>query len=169
MFHTTAGDGMGLVKRIFSGGQTGVDRAALDFAVKARMECGGWIPKGRLAEDGVIPLSYPNLRETESDNPKERTERNVRDSDGTIVITRGTPTGGSAFTLQLARHFEKPVLQIDLERESVDRASLRICEWLQDVRPAILNIAGPRDSEDRKIYELTHTVLDRTFGLLRHS
>jgi hypothetical protein len=160
---------MGWVKRIISGGQTGVDRAALDFAVKARMECGGWIPKGRLAEDGVIPISYANLRETDSDDPQERTERNVRDSDGTMVITRGTPTGGSAFTLQIARHFEKPVLHINLERESVDRASLRIGEWIQEVRPAILNIAGPRDSEDRKIYELTQTLLDRTFGLLRES
>jgi hypothetical protein len=156
-------DFVSMVNRMISGGQTGVDRAALDFALKAGIECGGWIPKGRMAEDGIIPAKYPNLKETESENSKERTERNVRDSDGTLVITRGNPSGGSAFTLQVARHFEKPVLHVDLERESVDVASLRLREWIQKVNPAILNIAGSRNSEDRKIYELTQTLLEMTF------
>lgn len=152
-----------MVNRMISGGQTGVDRAALDFALQRGIECGGWIPKGRMAEDGIIPTKYPNLKETESENPKERTERNVRDSDGTLVITRGNPSGGSAFTLQVAMHFEKPVLHIDLERESVDLASRRLREWLQNIQPAILNIAGPRSSEDTEIYILTRALLEETF------
>ncbi len=152
-----------MVKRIVSGGQTGVDRAALDFALQVGMACGGWIPKGRVAEDGAIPTRYPNLRETESDDPKIRTELNVRDSDGTLLITRGTPAGGSAFTIEAATHLGKPVLHIDLERESLDLASPRLTQWLQDVQPQILNVAGPRSSEDLEIYELTKTVLERAF------
>jgi predicted Rossmann fold nucleotide-binding protein DprA/Smf involved in DNA uptake len=154
---------MGLANRIISGGQTGVDRAALDFALKARIECGGWIPKGRMAEDGIIPTKYPNLKETESDNPKERTERNVRDSDGTLVITRGTPAAGSALTMEVAARLNKPVLHVDLERESVNLASRRLLEWIRNVRPAALNIAGPRTSEDGEIYELTRALLEETF------
>lgn len=155
-----------MIKRIVSGAQTGADRAALDFALQVGIDCGGWVPKGRIAEDGVIPAYYPNLRETESDDPGERTERNVRDSDGTLLVTRGTPTGGSALTLEVATRLDKPVLHVDLERESVGFASRRLLEWLQDIRPSALNIAGPRTSEDREIYELTRALLEKTF---RHS
>jgi len=155
-----------MVKRIVSGGQTGADRAALDFALQVDIDCGGWVPKGRIAEDGVIPANYPNLRETESDDPGERTEFNVRDSDSTLLVTRGTPTGGSALTLQVAASLDKPVLHVDLEREPVDLASQRLLQWLQDIRPSVLNIAGPRTSEDPEIYELTRALLEKTF---RHS
>ena len=152
-----------MVYRIVSGGQTGVDRAALDFALDNGMECGGWVPKGRIAEDGVIPAMYPNLRETESDHPKERTQLNTRDSDGTLVITRGAPAGGSAFTIEVATRLHKPVLHIDLERESGGLASRRLLEWVRNTKPVILNIAGPRSSEDPEIYALSKALLEITF------
>lgn len=155
-----------MVKRIVSGGQTGADRAALDFARQAGIECGGWVPKGRIAEDGIIPAKYPNLIDTTSDDPRVRTELNVRDSDATLLVTRGVPKGGSALTLQVAARLDKPVLHVDLERESVDKASRRLLEWLQNISPTVLNIAGPRISEDDEIYELTIALLEAT---VRHS
>jgi putative molybdenum carrier protein len=149
-----------MVHRIISGGQTGVDRAALDFAQQLGIECGGWVPKGRMAEDGVIPARYPNLVETESDDPKVRTECNVRDSDATILITRGAPTGGSAFTFEVAIRLGKPVFHVDLNRESMDQVVPQVCRWLQDLHPAVLNVAGPRESEDHDIYDLTKVLLE---------
>lgn len=152
-----------MVRRIISGGQTGVDRAALDFALQGGMVCGGWVPKGRMAENGVIPATYPNLREIASDDPKERTERNVRDSDATLVITRGAPAGGSALTIAVANDLKKPVLHVDLDREPIDLVSRRVCIWVQDSKAATLNIAGPRSSEDPEIYALTKRLLEMTF------
>ena len=152
-----------MVKRIVSGGQTGVDRAALDFSLQAGIAGGGWVPKGRIAEDGIIPARYSNLQETEADDPKIRTELNVRDADGTLLITRGTPTGGSAFTVEVATRLGKPVLHIDLAEESVEQGSRRLLRWLQDFQLRILNVAGPRSSEDHEIYALTMTLLQRAF------
>lgn len=88
--------------KIISGGQTGVDRAALDAALQLGIPCGGWCPKGRKAKDGPIPDRYP-LKETESGSYPVRTEMNVRDSDGTLILTWGRPTGGTALTVRLAR------------------------------------------------------------------
>ena len=83
-----------MIKRIISGGQTGADRAALDFAIKMDLPHGGWIPKGRLAEDGPLPEKY-QLQEMPTQNYPKRTEQNVIDSDGTLIITHGKLTGGS--------------------------------------------------------------------------
>lgn len=156
-----------MVKRIVSGGQTGVDRAALDFALQVGIECGGWVPRGRMAEDGVIPAIYPNLRETEGDGPGERTKRNVRDSHGTLLVTRGIPTGGTALTLEVATRRNKPVFHVDLKQETVGLAARRLVEWVQEVSPAVLNIAGPRSSEDPEIYELAKSLLEETFRYFR--
>ncbi|GJL60988.1 MAG: hypothetical protein NPIRA03_38450 [Nitrospirales bacterium] len=150
-----------MVHRIVSGGQTGADRAALDFALHFGIECGGWVPKGRMAEDGIIPAHYPNLVETDSDDPNVRTELNVRDSDTTILITRGAPTGGSAFTVEVAMRLGKPVFHVDLLRESMDQVVPKVCQWLQDLHPAVLNVAGPRASEDHDIYALTKVLLEK--------
>ncbi len=152
-----------MVKRIVSGGQTGADRAALDFALQVGIECGGWVPKGRIAEDGVIPAKYQNLIEAESEDPKIRTELNVRDSDGTLLVTRDFPNGGSALTLEVATRFGKPLIHLDLKMESTDQASHRLSQWLQDVQVETLNVAGPRSSEDPEIYELTKALLDHVF------
>src|ERR1700746_3926565 len=102
-----------LISKIVSGGQTGVDRAALDVALDLGIACGGWCPKGRLAEDGPIPERYP-LEETTLPFYPQRTERNVRDSDGTLVLTVGPPKGGTALTLVLARRQKKPFRVVNL-------------------------------------------------------
>ncbi|MFO0996006.1 MAG: putative molybdenum carrier protein [Alphaproteobacteria bacterium] len=126
-----------------SGGQTGVDRAALDLALDLGIACGGWCPKGRLAEDGVIPARYP-MTEAASRSYIARTRMNVADSDATLILTDGPPTGGTAKTILFARDLGKPHLVIDLG-ENPDPAE--VCAWLSAVRPTTLNVAGPRESK----------------------
>ena len=151
---------MSMVNRIVSGGQTGADRAALDFALHLGIECGGLVPNGRMAEDGVIPAHFPNLVETESDDSSIRTAHNVRDSDATLLITQGAPTGGSAFTVEAAMRLGKPILHVDLIRKSVEHVLPQVCQWLRDLQPVILNVAGSRASEDHEIYDLTKALLE---------
>ena len=131
-----------------SGGQTGVDRAALDVALELGLPCGGWCPKGRRAEDGPLPSHYP-LRETPSEEYAQRTEWNVRDSDGTLVLTRGEPTGGTAQTIEIAAHLGKPCLLIDLEKQ---RSVLEVLNWTRQHKIRVLNVAGPRESKSPGIY-----------------
>jgi hypothetical protein len=100
--------------RIVSGGQSGVDRAALDVALELGVPCGGWCPRGRRAEDGPIPDRYP-LRETPWHGYPQRTEWNVRDADGTLVLTAGGPDRGTALTLRVADRLGKPCLLVDLD------------------------------------------------------
>jgi predicted Rossmann fold nucleotide-binding protein DprA/Smf involved in DNA uptake len=103
-----------MLRQVVSGGQTGVDRAALDAALEAGIPCGGWCPKGRIAEDGRLPSRYP-LRETPSDSYAQRTEWNVRDSDGTLILTRGALDGGTALTEKCASKLGRACLVIDLD------------------------------------------------------
>src|SRR5437870_9182944 len=103
----------GMLTKIISGGQTGVDRAALDVALELGLPCGGWCPKRRRAEDGPIPERYP-LTETSSRAYPQRTRCNVLDSDGTLILTRGRPTGGTALTIQIAAESGKPYFVVDL-------------------------------------------------------
>lgn len=147
--------GAGAVRRVVSGGQSGVDRAALDVALGLGVPCGGWCPRGRRAEDGPISDGYP-LRETASAGYPERTAWNVRDSDGTLVFARGRPRGGTALTVALARRAGKPVLVVNLER-SADLARIRAFLAENDVR--ILNVAGPRESEAPGIHDEAATLL----------
>jgi len=150
--------------KIISGGQTGVDRAALDAAIELGIPCGGWCPKGRKAEDGPLDPKYP-LKETDCSDYAVRTEWNVRDSDGTLIVTRGKPTGGTAYTIAMARVHKKPCLVIDLDKLSSPRKwgpreetldpRLRgddIVKWLTENNISNLNIAGPRESNMRGIY-----------------
>jgi hypothetical protein len=147
--------GASRVRRVVSGGQTGVDRAALDLALELGVPCGGWCPRGRRAEDGRIPEIYA-LRETPSASYPERTAWNVRDSDGTLVITKGRPKGGTALTVSLARRAGKPVLVVDLER-GADLARIRA--FLAENQIRILNVAGPRESEAPGIHDEAATLL----------
>jgi hypothetical protein len=126
-----------------SGGQTGVDRAALDVALELGIPCGGWCPKGRLAEDGPIDPRYP-LKETNSSGYRERTEKNVIDSDGTLILTWGAPRGGTDFTIQMAEKYKKPYLVIDLD-ETEDPTGM--VNWIKAQGIALLNVAGPRESK----------------------
>ncbi|MGH7586810.1 MAG: putative molybdenum carrier protein [Gemmatimonadales bacterium] len=142
-----------------SGGQTGADRAALDFALAHGLEVGGWVPKGRLAEDGPIPPSYPGLVETESVDPAVRTVLNVRDSDATLVLSHGPLAGGSLLAFEEATASGKPVLHLDLDDVSRDAAAELLRGWLVEVRPGTLNVAGPRASEDPAIAAATGALL----------
>ncbi|MER3424692.1 MAG: molybdenum cofactor carrier [Nitrospiraceae bacterium] len=133
---------------IVSGGQTGVDRAALDVAEELGMPRSGWCPKGRLAEDGTIPDCYP-LMETSSTDYSLRTEWNVRDSDGTLVLTKGTPTDGTAYTIEVATSLRKPCLVLDLAEQPSPSV---VREWMVAHKIRVLNIAGPRESKFPGIY-----------------
>jgi hypothetical protein len=149
----------GLIAKIVSGGQTGADRAALDFALAHGIAIGGWVPRGRLAEDGRIPEHYPALVETDSTDPAVRTARNVRDSDATLILSHGPLEGGSLFTLNEATRAGKPVLHLDLDRLDAEAAAERLRSWLATVRPRVLNVAGPRASHDPRIASATGVIL----------
>ena len=101
-----------MIRRIVSGGQTGADRAALDAARELGIETGGWVPRGRWAEDGRVPDCYPNMKETDSADPAMRTEHNVRDSDGTVVFSHGEVSGGTKWTMEVNGRLRKPLLRL---------------------------------------------------------
>lgn len=134
--------------RVVSGGQSGVDRAALDVALQLGIPCGGWCPRGRRAEDGRLSDRYP-LRETEEEDYAVRTERNVRDADATLILTYGPLSGGTALTARLARKHDKPCRIVNLRTQ---RTPARAHHWLQERRVRTLNVAGPRESSHRGIY-----------------
>jgi hypothetical protein len=140
---------------IVSGGQTGVDRGALEAAIALGIEHGGWCPLGRLAEDGCIPSRY-QLTELESRDYAARTEKNVIDSDGTLLIYRRKLTGGTLLTFRMVNKWSRPhyLIRID-ERWSLTKAR----DWLARVRPATLNVAGPRESTSPGIEQRAMEVL----------
>jgi hypothetical protein len=131
------------LKKVISGGQTGVDRGALDAALDMGLEAGGWAPKGRRAEDGIIPDRYP-VKETPSRDYEQRTEWNVRDSDATLVLTTGKPEGGTHSTIETAHRLEKPVFVVDLLKPH-NLSSISF--WLDYEQVKTLNVAGPRESK----------------------
>lgn len=151
---------MTAIKKIISGGQTGVDRAALDAALALAIPCGGWCPRDRRAEDGTIPARYP-LVETDSRNYVVRTEQNIRDSDATLILTRGALSGGTALTHSLAKQLEKPVLVIDL-RYRISAES--VADWIKSNSIATLNVAGPRESQQPGIHARVLKVLRELFS-----
>ena len=128
--------------RLISGGQTGVDRAALDVALEFGLPCGGWCPRGRRAEDGPIPAHYP-LQELDSATYPPRTERNIIDSDGTLVITGGPLRNGTRLTVELALRHGRPLLVVDRREHPGPRDA---GEWLKVLDIRCLNVAGPRES-----------------------
>jgi len=149
-----------MIFRLVSGGQTGVDRAALDVALELGIACGGWCPHGRKAEDGRIPDRYP-LQETPSSEYGQRTEWNVRDSDGTLVLAWGEPAGGTLLTVNVCHAMGKPCLVIDL----ADAGNLASCiqtvrEWVAThLAHGVLNVAGPRFSESPAASERARVIL----------
>lgn len=149
-----------MVEKIVSGGQTGVDRAALDAALELDMACAGWCPKGRLAEDGVIDDRYP-LQETESAQYKTRTRYNVRDSDATLIVFRGELEGGTAYTVRIAEQINKPHFLLDLNKGFDERS---LTQWIQQNQVRVLNIAGPRERKNPGIYQETFALLLQYFS-----
>ena len=153
-----------MLKKIISGGQSGVDRAALDVALELGIPCGGWCPKGRKAEDGAIPALYP-LQELPSGSYRQRTKWNVRESDGTLIIFQGQLTGGSAFTADLARKQAKPCYAVNLSAPTEPR---EVTEWIRQNNIGVLNIAGPREGRAPGIHAAAATAYLRTlFQIVR--
>lgn len=145
--------------KIVSGGQTGVDRAALDFALRHGYEHGGWCPLGRRAEDDVIPLAY-QLHETDSPDYGERTEKNVVDADATLIVAREKElSGGTAFTRTCAEQHNRPVLVI-CERDGVAKSAAAVSKFLKQNQVRTLNVAGPRESQAPGIGEFVKKLLE---------
>ena len=134
-----------MVAPIVSGGQTGVDRGALDAALDLGIPCGGWCPRGRRSEDGPIPEHYP-LQETTSADYPVRTRKNVEDSDATLILTSGPATGGTLLTVNLCKRLGKPHLVIDLNRDDLTASLSQVRGWLAGFPDGTLNVAGPRES-----------------------
>ncbi len=150
------------VTKIISGGQTGVDRAALDVALELGIPCGGWCPKDRLAEDGRIPDKYP-LKETTSKMAAVRTEKNVFEADATLVLTIGEPSGGTRQTIECAKEHGKPHLMIDLGVTDTKTVT-KVKKWITSNGIATLNVAGPRESQQWGIYEKALKLLQQLAG-----
>ena len=144
--------------KIISGGQTGVDRGALDAALKLGVECGGWCPAGRLAEDGIIPERYPVI-EMEDGGYAERTAQNVVDSDGTLIISNGEPMGGTRETIERCIENDKRYLIIDYREMSTAEARKKALHFLQNRHIRCLNVAGPRASQWPEGHALTYQIM----------
>ena len=143
---------------IISGGQTGADQAALDAAIILGIPHGGWLPKGRKTEKGPLPLRY-ELRELDSTRYRDRTEHNILAADGTLIFSFGPLTGGSALTEALAIRHNRPFLHIDFELVERGQAASLVEQWIRDKRPGVVNIAGPRASNEPRIYEAVYALL----------
>lgn len=146
-------------RRIVSGGQTGVDRAALDIAILLKIEHGGWCPAGRLAEDGPIPIRY-GLKETRSNEYPVRTEQNIADSSATLILHEGKLKGGTLLTKRLCDKRKKPYYAVKISQQMIDA----VREWLAIERPEVLNIAGPRESSSPGIHSRCKNFLLLTFS-----
>lgn len=152
-----------MLKKIISGGQTGVDRAALDAAIRLGIAHGGWVPKGRLTEEGPLPSIY-QMQEMPSEDYAARTEKNVLDSDGTLIISRGRPTGGTDYTRKMVLKYGKQLLHIDLSMgQKPSEAGSLIGSWIEMNRIETLNVAGPRASSDPAIYNDATQILTHAF------
>ena len=149
-----------MIKKIVSGGQTGADRAALDVAIRLGIPHSGWTPKGHLAEDGPLSERY-RLQEMQSDSYPARTEQNVIDSDGTLIIARGKLTGGSDYTRKMTLKHKRQLLGIDLHLIGHFDAASLAASWIRMQHVKVLNVAGPRASEDRQIYRDVVIILEQ--------
>ncbi len=154
-----------MLKKIISGGQTGADRAALDIAIKFNINYGGWIPKGRKTENGTLPNKY-HMDEMPTDSYSKRTEQNIIDSQGTIIISRGNLNGGSLLTRELAFRLNKPCCYVDLSEIDEFDAAILINSFIIDYELEIINIAGPRESSDPFIYNAVKIVLETVIYMM---
>ncbi len=158
--------------KVISGGQTGVDRAALDAALDAGIACGGWCPAGRWAEDGPIPARYP-LTETPGADPDHRTRANVLGADATLIIVNGMPDQGTRLTRQVARELGRVHLVVDLWKmedgsQADEIGCARVLAWMTSEKIRILNIAGPRESTTPGIHARARSFLTSLFADFDH-
>jgi len=157
-----------MLRKVVSGGQTGVDRAGLDAAVNAGFPIGGYCPKGRLAEDGTIPEMYPLI---EMDTPESyyRTEKNVQESDGTLILNKGDLTDGTRLTHDFTVKYGKPSLIVQLDAQEIVKPE-HVLRWSEAQYISILNVAGPRESKyPGGIYSEAFSYLERVFLKLKES
>lgn len=159
-----------VISKIVSGGQTGVDRAALDVAIYLDIPHGGWCPLGRRSENGKIPDIY-QLRETSERRYTVRTEKNVVDSDGTLILYRKQMAGGTELTYRLVRKHKRPCLAIDLD-EAVDETAKgqsdryrAFSDWVIDFNVNVLNVAGPRESTSQGVGRLAEAFLVKALSI----
>jgi len=152
-----------LIRKIVSGGQTGVDRAALDVAIFLDIDHGGWCPAGRRSENGLIPSIY-QLKQTQSRDYAVRTEQNVVDSDGTLILYVEQMTGGTDLTRKMALKHRRPLLAIDLNTIH-EKTFFELDEWIRIHNIAVLNVAGPRESTTPGISRLAESFLVKAFAM----
>ena len=143
---------------IVSGGQTGVDRAALDAALAMDTPCGGWCPAGRKAEDGIIPARYP-LQELDSNRYRDRTLRNVKDADGTLIVYFDYLSGGTEQTLRFCLQAKTPYKLIDAGLVAPSPAGEALARFVEDCAIKRLNVAGPRASNEPRAYDYTFALI----------
>jgi hypothetical protein len=160
-----------MIEKIVSGGQTGVDQAAILIATEIGIDIGGWCPKGGLDEKGENILnSYSSLKEATSTNPDERTKLNIQDSDGTLIIVLTWPLAkkikdGTRLTIEYAKEMKKPLLIIRLDNK--EDAGQRLREWVDENNIKVLNIAGPRESNQPGIYKESCAFFQGLFAELK--
>ncbi|MFC1863368.1 YpsA SLOG family protein [Thermodesulfobacteriota bacterium] len=153
-----------MISKIISGGQTGVEQAALDAAIQWNVDHGGWIPKGRKTETGELPDKY-KMEEMPTTNYSIGTEQNVVDSDGTLIISHGDLVSGSKFTEEIALRNKKFCLHIDLNKIEIFSAAQKISDWISKNSIEILNITGQRESESPHIYQTALNLLLTIFHM----
>ncbi|MBA3319934.1 MAG: putative molybdenum carrier protein [Pyrinomonadaceae bacterium] len=152
-----------MIRMIISGGQTGADRAALDWSISRNVSHGGWCPRGRVAEDGTIRAGY-KLRETPSSESDQRTGWNIRDSDATVIFSLAQElSGGTRLTAALARQSGKPLLHLCRAERQLDHPTV-LLRFIQSNDIAVLNVAGPRASEEPQVYQWVWKVLESAFA-----
>ncbi len=156
---------MSILEQIISGGQTGADRAALDTAIKFSIPHGGWITQGRRTEDGPLPQKY-QLREMPTMDYPSRTRQNILNAGGTVIISHGPLTGGSKLTFSFSKVSGKPVCHIDLLNNDIFEAALILNSFLLENQIGVLNVAGPRASQDPAIYFDVKSVIESTLYLM---
>ena len=155
-----------MIEKVISGGQTGADRAGLDAAMEAGIPTGVFCPKGRLAEDGIIPNSYPLTELTRGGYPA-RTEKNVVESDGTLILNIRKLTGGTKLTEDCAKKHGTPCLVVQLDMApGIDEA----ISWVKKHYIRVINIAGPRESKyPVGIYQHAAIYLRQSFTILQEN
>jgi len=155
-----------MIRKVISGGQTGVDRAGLDAALKAGIPIGGYCPRGRGAEDGVIPERYPMI-ELESPETYYRTEKNVLDSDGTLILNKGELSEGTKLTQEFTIQYGKPRLIVLLDDKEIIKPE-QVIRWFNGQYISVLNVAGPRESKCKGgIYAEAFAYLEKLFDSLK--
>ena len=148
-----------MIRKIISGGQIGADQAALDVAIKLGFPHGGWIQKGRKTQSGILPAKY-QLKELPTAGYKRRIEQNVIDSDGTVIISHGEPTGGAEYSRKMADKHRRPCLHVDLKESSTFVIASKINTWVLENNIEVLNVTGSRASEDSTIYKDTMDIVE---------